>query len=217
MDKTTPIQTEQSVQPHPTRDGAPAPALSRQAAEDFLIHEARLLDDWQLEAWNRLFTDDGIYWIPLDENRPIGTSVSIVHDTPLGREERIFHLTQNSFPAQSPRSRTLHFISNVSVTTGDRDALKAVSGMLENPALTTENPDTQGHHIIVRSNQIVHEMRTGDVRQMGLGEVRSIVMAVEHVLRRTGPGDGTDSLRVVLKKVLLLNRDSWLGNMTFLI
>jgi hypothetical protein len=103
------------------------------------------------------------------------------------------------------------------VTTGDRDALKAVSGMLENPALTTENPDTQGHHIIVRSNQIVHEMRTGDVRQMGLGEVRSIVMAVEHVLRRTGPGDGTDSLRVVLKKVLLLNRDSWLGNMTFLI
>ncbi len=214
MDKPTPVQTAQ-----PGIFAAEAPTLSRQAAEDFLIHEARLLDDWQLEAWNQLFTDDGIYWIPLDETRPIGTSVSIVHDTALGREERIFHLTRNSFPAQSPRSRTLHFISNVSVTmaSASSEALKATWGVLECGTQATGNPEAQGADIIVRSNQIVHEMRAGDVRQRGLGEVRSIVMTVEHVLRRAAPGDGVETLRIALKKVLLINRDSWLGNMTFLI
>ena len=31
---------------------------------DFVVNEARLLDAKQYEAWNTLFTDDAIYWIP---------------------------------------------------------------------------------------------------------------------------------------------------------
>lgn len=166
--------------------------LTRQAAEDFLIAEARLIDDWALEQWNGLFTDDGVYWIPIDENLPTSGSVSIVHDTPLCREERIFHLTRNSFPAQSPRSRILHFISNVSVQARESDFL-------------------------VRSNQLIYEMRTGDYRQAGIGELRPIVASVEHVLRRVTAGAHAGELRIALKKVLLINRDAWLGNMTFVL
>ena len=33
--------------------------------EQFLFHEARLLDTGQLEAWLELFTDDATYWLPL--------------------------------------------------------------------------------------------------------------------------------------------------------
>ena len=33
--------------------------------EQFLYHEARLLDEQRLEEWLELFTDDATYWVPL--------------------------------------------------------------------------------------------------------------------------------------------------------
>ena len=38
--------------------------VSRAEVEDFLFHEARLLDEWKLDDWVALFTDDGEYLIP---------------------------------------------------------------------------------------------------------------------------------------------------------
>lgn len=161
--------------------------LARSDAEDFLIHEARLLDERRLAEWNALFTDDGLYWIPLDENAPHAHQASIVHDGPLRREERVHHLLNDWYPAQSPPSRTLHMISNVAV-------------------------DADGDAFAVRSNQVIWELRTGDFRQVGVGDLRPLVAAVEHRLR---PVDGR--LRIARKRILLVNRDGWLGNLTFLL
>src|SRR2546422_8314281 len=49
--------------------------------EQFLYHEARLLDTQQYEAWLELFTDDATYWVPLEREQkdPFETS-SIIHD-----------------------------------------------------------------------------------------------------------------------------------------
>ena len=49
--------------------------------EEFLFHEARLLDTGRLEEWLALFTDDATYWVPLerDQKDPYETS-SIIHD-----------------------------------------------------------------------------------------------------------------------------------------
>jgi len=49
--------------------------------EQFLYHEARLLDTQQYEAWLELFTDDATYWVPLERGQkdPFETS-SIIHD-----------------------------------------------------------------------------------------------------------------------------------------
>ena len=33
---------------------------------DFVIREARMLDEQQYEEWLELFTEDGIYWMPLE-------------------------------------------------------------------------------------------------------------------------------------------------------
>ncbi len=41
------------------RSKQPAAALSRGRCEDFLIHEARLLDDARFDEWLALFTDRG--------------------------------------------------------------------------------------------------------------------------------------------------------------
>jgi len=162
--------------------------LARGEAESFLYREARLIDDLELEEWLRLFTEDGVYWIPIDDGKPVEWNTSLVYDPPLRREERVYHLLHVPFPAQAPRSRTLHLVGNVEVAAGDDGAFR------------------------VRSHQVIYEVRLGDFRQVGLGEVRPIVARVEHVLRRV---DG--QLRIALKKVLLIDREMSQSNLTFII
>lgn len=164
------------------------PASSRGSVEQFLYREARLLDDLALEEWSTLFASDGLYWIPIDETKSPERHASIVYDTPLRREERVHHLLNVWFPAQSPPSRTVHFISNIEVD------------------------ETAADEIHVRSNQIVYEVRTGDFRQTGLGDVRHIIGSVHHVLKREH-----EQLVIKLKKILLIDRDMPQGNLTFLI
>jgi 3-phenylpropionate/cinnamic acid dioxygenase small subunit len=44
--------------------------LLRLEVEDFLWHEADLLDDFQYEEWLDLLTDDLSYWMPIRRNVP---------------------------------------------------------------------------------------------------------------------------------------------------
>ena len=37
---------------------------------DFVIREARLIDQQRFEEWLDLFADDGLYWMPLERARP---------------------------------------------------------------------------------------------------------------------------------------------------
>ena len=75
-------------------------SVNQQEAETFLYKEAELLDDLRLEEWLRLFTADGLYWVPIDEALPADVTASIVRDDSLRREERVFHLLHTKFPAQ---------------------------------------------------------------------------------------------------------------------
>lgn len=165
-----------------------APVLTTEEAAAFLYREARLLDTLQLEAWLELFTEDGMYWVPMDETLSPDDNASLVYDDRLRREERVYHLLRTPFPAQQPRSRMVHMVSNVEVLG------------VEDGAVT------------VCSNQVIYEVRTGDFTQIGLGRVRPLVAAVEHVLR---PVDGV--LKIAMKKILLIDRDMPQANLTFLI
>lgn len=161
--------------------------LTRAEAEDLLFHEARLLDDRRLDEWLTLFTEDGLYWVPIDDAAPVAANASLIYDDANRRAERVDHYLHNAFPSQSPHSRTIHAISNVIV---DSHAVGAA----------------------VRSTQVVYEMRTGDFTQVGLGEVQAMPSIVEHLLREV---DG--ALKIVQKKILLINRDTWQGNLMFLL
>lgn len=171
----------------PATHHADAAAIPRAEAEHLLLHEARLLDDLKLEEWLQLFTADGLYWVPIDDAAPVASQGAIIYDPPLRREERVYHILHTGFPAQMPRSRTVHIVSNILVEPRDAD-------------------------LLVSSSQIVYEMRTGDIGQTGIGEVMAVVARVEYVLRRV---DG--HLRIAEKKILLINRDTWQGNLTFMI
>ena len=39
---------------------------------DFVVNEARLLDDKRYAEWLDLWTDDGIYWVPLTPEQTDG-------------------------------------------------------------------------------------------------------------------------------------------------
>jgi 3-phenylpropionate/cinnamic acid dioxygenase small subunit len=163
------------------------PMTTRAEVEDLLFREARLLDDLKLDEWLQMFAPDGLYWIPIDENAPIASQGAIVFDTPLRREERVHHLLHTSFPAQSPRSRTIHCITNVMV-------------------------ESQDENLLVTSSQVIYEMRTGDFAQKGIGLITPLVARVDHVLRTI-----QGQLRIAEKKILLINRDTWQGNLTIIL
>src|SRR2546427_10460406 len=96
--------------------------------EQFLYHEARLLDTQQYEAWLELFTDDATYWVPLerDQKDPFETS-SIIHDdlTLLGL--RVKQARHPRAHARLPLARTVHQVGNILVLKEDEPELLVAS------------------------------------------------------------------------------------------
>jgi 3-phenylpropionate/cinnamic acid dioxygenase small subunit len=96
-------------------------------AEQFLYHEARLLDTQRYEEWLELFTDDATYWVPLQQNQkdPFETS-SIIHDDRTLLELRVKQARHPRAHARLPLARTVHQIGNVMVEE-DKDAVRVNS------------------------------------------------------------------------------------------
>ena len=82
--------------------------------EQFLFHEARLLDTQQYEEWLALFTQDATYWVPLEQGQkdPYETS-SIIHDDRTLLELRVKQIRHPRAHARQPLARTVHQVTNV--------------------------------------------------------------------------------------------------------
>ncbi len=97
--------------------------VTRAEAEDFLYHEAALLDDWKVQEWAALFTDDGEYMIPStdDPHADPKTTLFLVFDDRHRLAERGKRLMSKAAHAEFPHSRTVHSYSNVRVAEGEGD------------------------------------------------------------------------------------------------
>ncbi len=83
---------------------------------DFVIHEARLLDEKRYAEWNALFTDDAIYWVPLVPGQPEGLDhTSHLYEDKLLRELRIERLKSPRAFSQQPPTRSLHLLQTPTV------------------------------------------------------------------------------------------------------
>lgn len=84
--------------------------------EEFLYHEARLLDTQRYEEWLELFTEDATYWVPLEQGQkdPFETS-SIIHDDRTLLALRVKQLRHPRAHARVPLARTVHQVGNVLV------------------------------------------------------------------------------------------------------
>jgi benzoate/toluate 1,2-dioxygenase beta subunit len=87
-------------------DGA---GIDRVAFEDFLIHEATLLDARRFRDWMALFTDDGTYWVPAVPDQR----------SPFDQASRVDRLEHPLIHVQTPPSRTAHLVGNVIVEQAD--------------------------------------------------------------------------------------------------
>jgi len=78
---------------------------------DFVVREARLLDEQRYDEWNALFTDDAIYWVPLVPNQPEGLDhTSHLYEDKLLRDLRIERLKSPRAFSQQPPTRSLHLL-----------------------------------------------------------------------------------------------------------
>jgi 3-phenylpropionate/cinnamic acid dioxygenase small subunit len=95
-------------------------APSERQLVDFVVHEARLLDEKRYEEWNALFIDDAIYWVPLMPGQPEGLEhTSHLHEDKLLRELRIERLKSTRAFSQQPPTRSLHLLQAPTVEPDD--------------------------------------------------------------------------------------------------
>lgn len=101
-------------------DGA---ATLRETVEEFLYHEAALLDAWRLDEWLALFTADGRYFVPttdLPDGDPRKDLV-FIDDDMVRLRARVERLKSRHGHREYPSSRTRRFISNLRIKFEDGD------------------------------------------------------------------------------------------------
>jgi benzoate/toluate 1,2-dioxygenase subunit beta len=164
----------------PSTDSPPLAEL-RERVSAFLVNEADLVDRHGYHDWLQLWSPDGIYWVPCNEDDyDPARHVSIIYDDYDRLQERCFRLSSEGAHSQDPPSRLCRIIGNERVTA-------SCAGTVQ-----------------VRANMILVEVRSGEKNVYGA--------RLEYTLRPEG-----DSFKIRQKKVVLLDNDEPLGNLTFLL
>ena len=132
--------------------------LSRSEAEDFLYHEAELLDDWRLEQWSELFTEDGEYLIPpfAQPEADPKTTLFLVYDDRHRIGERAKRLLSRMGHSEFPHSRTRRMISNVKVAANDsREAIVKCNFLVyrSKEPVTDVYPGHSTYHLVLVDGQ----------------------------------------------------------------
>jgi len=91
--------------------------------EQFLLCEARLLDEARFDDWLALFTPEAWYWVPSQPDQPDPyETVSLIYDDRRLLETRVRRLASPRMYSQEPRSRTSRIVANVTVEAAEADA-----------------------------------------------------------------------------------------------
>jgi 3-phenylpropionate/cinnamic acid dioxygenase small subunit len=97
-----------------------SPPTTERELIDFVVNEARLLDDKRYDEWLDLWTDDGIYWVPLTPDQTDGlTHNSHLYEDKLLRTLRVERLKSPRAYSQQPPSRALHLLQTPTVEPGE--------------------------------------------------------------------------------------------------
>ena len=164
--------------------------MTRTEAEDFLYHEAELLDAWKLDEWLALLTDDARYQVPSNDapgGDPASTLFLIADDIHRIRG-RVARLKDPQAHSEFPHSRTRRLLTNVRVS---------------------PSPLGEGRgegDVEVHANFTVHRFRRGE-------EPRVFVGSHRYVLRRV---DG--QLKIALREAILDSQElGSLGAVSFIL
>ena len=143
--------------------------VTRAEVEDFLYHEAALLDGWKLNEWEALLADDACYYVPPNDQLESDhrSTLFLVADDRERIRQRIIRINDPNCHAEYPKSRTRRMISNVRIM--------AVEGDL----------------VTVSANFVCYRFRRYE-------RIREYVGGYRFVLRRAGDGFKIKERRVLI-------------------
>jgi p-cumate 2,3-dioxygenase beta subunit len=97
----------------------------RTEVEELLYKEAALLDDWRLDEWLELLTDDARYVVPTTDlpDADPRKDLVFIDDDMLRLRGRVTRLKSRHAHREYPSSRTRRLITNVRITSTDGDEL----------------------------------------------------------------------------------------------
>jgi p-cumate 2,3-dioxygenase beta subunit len=142
--------------------------ITRAEAEEFLYHEAALLDAWKLDEWLGLLTEDARYRVPSNDAPdadPANTLFLIADDIQRIRG-RVARLKDPNAHAEFPHSHTRRIITNVRfVVSGSPSPLGEGRG--------------EGSEVTVEANFVVHRFRRGEQVSQFVGRYRYRLRSVD--------------------------------------
>ena len=126
------------------------PDVSRMEVEDFLYHEAALLDEWRLDEWLALFVEGATYEVPTAgaaDDVDSASDLFYISDDYGRLQHRVRRLNKPGAHSEWPRSAVVRSISNVQITAREGDEL-AVRAVFITYRSKPDNTDTFfGHHL----------------------------------------------------------------------
>jgi p-cumate 2,3-dioxygenase subunit beta len=134
-----------------------AATVSRAEVEDLFYHEADLLDNWRLDDWLALLTDDACYYVPPNDKPDADSRFTLftIADDIVRLRERVIRLKDPNCHAEFPPSHTRRVIGNVRIVGVEGDLISAAA------------------------NFIIHRFRRNDLARVFVGRYR-------YKLRRVG-------------------------------
>ena len=131
--------------------------------EQFLYHEARLMDEMRFAEWYSLWDEDGVYWLPVrHEGDDPRRQVSIIYDDYIRIGQRVDRLASGSVLAvEQARGAMRRLISNIEVVE-EGDIVRVESNFLLGIARSADQQFWMGRsiHRLRRGNEgyrIVHK------------------------------------------------------------
>ncbi|HUK60563.1 MAG TPA: aromatic-ring-hydroxylating dioxygenase subunit beta [Stellaceae bacterium] len=126
---------------------------TRAEVEDLFYREAALLDDWRLDEWMALLTDDAAYYVPPNDKPDADhrDTLFTIADNNARLKERVRRIKDRNCHAEHPHSRTRRMIANVRVTSAAGGA---------------------GKDCEARANFVIHRFRRGEDVRVFVGEYR---------------------------------------------
>jgi 3-phenylpropionate/cinnamic acid dioxygenase small subunit len=90
----------------------------------FVIREARLLDEKRFDEWYELFAEDGHYWVPASPGQPDPLNHnSLAYEDKLLLKLRIERLKQPTAYSQKPASRCHHLLQTPEIEKSEKDEI----------------------------------------------------------------------------------------------
>ncbi len=91
--------------------------VGRDEVTDLLYEEADLLDEWRLDEWLQLYTDDARYAIPCndDPDGDAARSLMLIDDDRLRMESRVDRLNNRRAHREYPHSNLRHLVTNIRI------------------------------------------------------------------------------------------------------